>query len=422
MPLSHGRPGRAVRRPVAALAVVVALVGAAAACTGEDASPATTAPPTTVPSTTAPPTTTRSTTSTSTEPPSAALDFTAVDAATDAFVRDEQLNGAAIVVVDREDGVVHEHYTGEFGPDRVSLIASASKMLTAGVLLRLVDQGLLDLDAPLAAAVPWGSGNPDITPAQLLSNSSGLVGLVDDPTFGPYVCQYLAQGTLQDCAEQIFTTTADDDRVVPPDTMFRYGGGQWQVAGGLAEAVSGRTWAELIDETYVEPCGVDSLAYNNHFAQTEVLGGPEANPFSYPAGFDGDPSVLSPTENPNMEGGAYISPTDYATLLVMQLRGGRCGDTQVLSPESVERMHTDRIGPAYDGTIPSEELSGYGLGWWVATEDPAIVEDGGAFGAVPWLDTADGYGVYLVVERTSKDGRRLAQQLRPLVEEQMGRG
>jgi CubicO group peptidase (beta-lactamase class C family) len=416
VPLRHRRPGRPVRRAAAALAVIGALAVAAPGCTEDDASPATTAPPTTAPATPS----TSTTAPRPTQP--AARDFTAVDAATDTFVQEEQLNGAAIVVVDREDGIVHEHYTGEFGPDRVSLIASASKMLTAGVLLRLDDQGLLDVDAPVADAVPWGGGNPEVTPAQLLSNSSGLVGLIDDPTFGPYICQYLAQGTLQGCAEQIFTTTQDDDRVVPPDTEFRYGGGQWQVAGGLAEAVSGRTWAELVDETYIEPCGVDSLAYNNHFAQTDVLGGPEANPFSYPEGFDGDPSVLSPTENPNMEGGAYISPTDYAALLLMQLRGGRCGDTQVLSSAAVERMHTDRIGPAYGGSTDSEDLSGYGLGWWVATEDPAIVEDGGAFGAVPWLDTADGYGVYLVVERTSKDGQRLARQLRPLVDEQMGSG
>ena len=170
-------------------------------------------------------------------------------------------------MVDRDGGIVHEHYTGEFGPDRVSLIASSSKMLTAGVLMRLADQGLLDMDAPVADAVPWGAGNPDITPAQLVSNSSGLVGLVDDPTFAPYLCQYLAAGTLQDCATRIFTTDQDDDRVVPPDTAFRYGGAQWQVAGALAEAVSGRSWAQLIDETYVQPCGVDSLAYNNHFAQ-----------------------------------------------------------------------------------------------------------------------------------------------------------
>ncbi len=124
------------------------------------------------------------------------------------FVDERGLNGAGLVIVDRDDGIVHEEYWGEFGPDRVSLFASSSKSIVAGVLLRLADQGLLDLDAPIADAVDWGTGNPAITPAQLLSNSSGLVGLGPNPAYLPYICQFLAQGDLATCGSSIFTTTS----------------------------------------------------------------------------------------------------------------------------------------------------------------------------------------------------------------------
>ena len=357
-------------------------------------------------------------TTVTTEP--TAADFTEIDGIVDDYVVDEELEGATLVVVDREDGIVHEHYAGDFGPDRVSLIASSSKMITAGVLMRLDDLGLLDVDAPVAEVVEWGAGNPQVTPVQLVSNSSGLVGLTDEPAYAPYLCQYLTTGTMQDCAKQIFTTAEDDDRVVAPDTEFRYGGGQWQVAGAVAEIASGKTWAELIDETYAQPCGVTSLAYNNHFAQTQVLDG--GSPFGYPAKFDADPTTLVATENPNMEGGAYIDPLDYAALLLMHLRGGRCGDTQVLSTEAVERMHTDRLASTYDGDTGVEDKAGYGLGWWVTTEDPSVIEDGGAFGSVPWLDLSDGYGVYLLVEDQARTGARLAERIRPLIDEQISGG
>ena len=405
MPLRRAKPLASFATPLASCAAALVLAVSLSGCSDEgDASAGTT------------------TTTSASDGAGATPDFTEVDDAVDEFVTAEELNGAALVVVDREDGIVHEHYAGEFGPDRVSLIASSSKMLTAGVLMRLDDEGLLDVDAPVADAVDWGTANPDITPAQLVSNSSGLVGLVDDPTFSPYICQYVAAGDLEGCGRQIFTTDLDDEDVVPPDTRFRYGGGQWQVAGAVAEAVSGRSWAELIETTYVEPCGVESLGYNNHFAQPAALGGPEASPFTYPAGIDGDVAVLAPTDNPNMEGGAYVTPPDYAELLLMHLRDGRCGETQVLSPEAVERMHTDRVGPAYGGTKKDGEPTAYGLGWWVDEDDPAIIEDGGAFGAVPWLDLDDGYGVFLLVERTNKDGQRLADTIAPLVEEQLGSG
>ncbi len=185
-----------------------------------------------------------------------------------------------------------------------------------------------------------------------MSSSSGLLGLAD-PALPPYVCQFLVAGALQDCAATIFTTPDDDADVIPPDTEFRYGGGQWQVAGGLAEAVSGKSWAELIDEIYVAPCDLDTLGYTNPFTQREIGG----DGLNYPSLFDGDVTRLVPTDNPNMEGGAYVTTGDYAKLLLMQLRGGMCGDEQVLSQASLDRMHSDRIGAVYGG----ETRPGIGL-------------------------------------------------------------
>ena len=85
------------------------------------------------------------------------------------------------------------------------------------------------------------------------------------------------------------------------------------MAGAVAEVASGQSWSQLIDEIYVQPCGLETLAYNNHFAQ---LGGG----FSYPDEFAGDPTTLRDTANPNMEGGAYVTTGDYGKLLLMHLR------------------------------------------------------------------------------------------------------
>ena len=335
------------------------------------------------------------------------FDFSEVATVVETYVEENNLNGAGLIVVHRDHGVVYHDHWGEFDESRISLIASSSKMITAGVLLNLDDRGLLDIDAPVADAAEWGASNPDITPAQLISNSSGLVGLLPDPAYLPYVCQYLAAGSLQACAETIMTTDADDDDIIAPDSEFRYGGAQWQVAGAVAEVASGQSWAELIDEIYVQPCGLETLAYNNHF--TQMGGG-----FSYPERFAGDPETLRDTDNPNMEGGAYVTTGDYGKLLLMHLRDGMCGDTQVLSPEALERMHGDRIGAVYDGDAfgPGQ---GYGMGWWVDRET-GLITDGGAYGSHPWLDLEDGHGAYLVVEASSAIGNQLGGLLYEPVE------
>jgi CubicO group peptidase (beta-lactamase class C family) len=371
--------------------------------------PANTEPPpeqatTTMPATTQPPVT-QAPATTSAPATAPERDFSAIDPIVQDFIDANGLNGAGLVIVDREDGVVHEQYWGEFDADRVSFIASSSKMLTAGVLVRLADQGLIDLDAPVADAVDWGAGNPEITPAQLMSNSSGLVGLFPDPAYRPYLCQFLPNGDIEDCGEVIFETPDDDADLAAPDTEFRYGGAQWQVAGALAEAVSGSTWAELIDETYVRPCGVDSLGYNNHFSRSAG--------FDYPAL---DPASLPPTENPNMEGGAFIDPPDYGRLLLMHLRGGECDGGRVLDAASVDLMHADRTLSAYGAGAP-----GYGMGWWVDRATGRI-RDPGAYGAVPWLDLDRGYGAYLVVEATSDLGGRLSALVEPEIDAAMANG
>ena len=115
-----------------------------------------------------------------------------------------------------------------------------------------------------------------------------------------------------------------------------------------------------------------------------------------------------------MEAGAYTNARDYAKLLLMQLRGGMCGDTQVLSQAALDQMHADRIGDTYGGsaTFPGSAgpNMGYGMGWWVGRESGLIL-DRGEFGTVPWLDLEGGYGAYLVLESNVATGSALAAML-----------
>jgi len=335
-------------------------------------------------------------------------DFTEVTETVEEFVDARGLDGAGLIVVHEDGGVIYEEYFGSFSADRISLIASASKMISAGVLLRLQDDGLLDLDAPIEDAVDWASGNPDMTPAQLVSSSSGLVGLWPDYDYAPYLCQWVPTEVLQECGATIFNTTEDDADQAPPDTEFRYGGAQWQLAGAVAEAVSGKSWDQLIDEIYVEPCGLDSLGYVS-------LGAVPSGTKSYPVAFGGDPARIATSANPSIGGGAHITVGDYGQLLLMQLRGGRCGANQVLSPAALDTMHTDRIAEVYDGNADASD-TGYGMGWWI-DRGSGRLRDPGLWGAVSWLDLEGRYGAYLVIEDRIGVGNLLKGQIQRDIDE-----
>jgi CubicO group peptidase (beta-lactamase class C family) len=355
----------------------------------------------------------------------AAIDFEPFDATIAHFVDSHSLKGASSVVVQKDCGVVHAAGYGAYAADRVYLVGSSSKVVSAGILVRLADQGLLDLDAPICQYVSaWGAnGKPELEVAQLLSNSSGLVGLVDKPFYLPYRCQYQDAGALSDCAATIYTAHDAADRVAP-DTSFHYGGAQWQLAGGVAEAVSGKTWAELVRETYGIPCNTADFGYTNQFDAAGASGG-LGSALSYPEFFQGDVASLPVTDNPNIEGGLYVTVQDYAKILLLHLRGGECEHGRVLFESSVARMRVDRILEKYDGTTAGmtgrtnggTAFEGYGLGWWIDRAHPGVFADPGVYGAFPWLDLPRNYGAFLALEADGNTGAELWQSVKPLLDD-----
>ena len=356
------------------------------------------------------------------------LDFGAFDAAMGQFLDHNGLAGASVVVVQKDYGIVLEKGYGTFDADRLYLIASSSKVMSVGVLMRLADQGKLDLDAPISQYLSaWGSYKTNLSVAQLVSNSSGLVSLLDNPLYVPYICQYESAGTLSSCAKTIYTANDAADRR-PPDTMFDYGGGAWQLAGGIAEVVGGKPWADLVKETYVDPCGTPSIGYNNPYQRIvsganlgALMGdGGLGGALTYPPFFMGDAGSLAPTQNPSIEGGAYVNAHDYGKILLMHLRGGMCDGGRVLSEAAVARMQEDRIGKVYGGTTTDGTFSGYGLGWWVDRTHPGVVADPGAFGAVPWIDGPRKYAAMILIEGTGAEGPAALQALKPALDAVLG--
>lgn len=355
---------------------------------------------------------------TSNEAPVTPKGFAQVSQAVEDFVDRNGLNGAGLIVVDRDRGVLYHNHWGEFSVDRVSFIASTSKIISAGVLVHLHGREILDLDAPIGDVINYAGSLSDITPAQLLSGSSGIPGLQPDDLL--YICMFLPGSSLQECAAEGLSVAASDPRTVPPDTEFRYGGIQLQIAAAVAEIASGKKWADLIDEIYVRQCGTSSLGYTNPWVPLQATGG------GYPD-WDGDVSLLPPTDNPHIGGGAYITTGDYGKLLSMHLNDGKCNGQTVLTPSGVDLMQQNRSGEMYGSPV------GYGMGWWTqsrrspyggstgedsgnAGQQTLRLTDPGLYGSTVWLQPTEGFGAYLVVESTTAVGQRLARQLYPLVE------
>lgn len=333
----------------------------------------------------------------SSAPPS--YDFSAVDSAVAEFMDAYGVSGLTLAVVHRHHGQIYEKGYGEFDADRASLIASTGKVLSAGLILTLVDEGLLELDRPVAEYLDWGDHHPTVTMRLLLSMMSGLPGLPDE--LRP--CVIDPEASLRECGRAVFQ---DESASIPPGEAFRYSGDAWQLAGAVAEVVSGKSWSQLLEEKLVSPCGLANTDYRSLDSAD-----------GYPATVDGDPSVIPHSDNPKIGGGAYTTVADYGKVLLMHLRDGRCGQERVLSPDMVQAMQDALVPEGVSLPEWRPEALNYGMGWWWFEEDPPLFVDSGRFGARSVLHPEEGWGAILIIELNTVIGSLMYRDIVPHIRE-----
>lgn len=335
-------------------------------------------------------------------PASAKYDFSGVDSTVAQFMADyPAVSGVTLGVVRSGEDQIYEKGYGDFDRNRTSLIASTCKVLSAGVILALVDDGLLDLDRPIADYLDWGDYHSTATMRQILSMMSGIPAesLGDECLPAPCLCD---PGTsVQQCGQSVFENESGS---IAPGAEFRYSGSSWQLAGAVAEIVSNMSWAELVEQKLVAPLGLRNTSY--------------ANPGDLrPETVNIDPASLPETDNPYIAGAGYSTVNDYSKVLLMHLGDGTCGGARVLSPEMVQAMQENLVPEGVAMPFWRPEAINYGMGWWKYDEEPGLLVDSGSYGARSILHPDEGWGAIMIIETTSWDGRELRKRLIPAIRE-----
>ena len=145
-------------------------------------------------------------------------------------------------------------------------IASISKPITSAVVLRLVEQGLVDVDATVATYLgdEWATGYeldgvdyaPLITIRQILDHTDGFREYAFDPGFYLMVSDRLdVPMDPQEVVDWAFNVGPQ----YVPGTEYSYNTVGHIVAGLVIEAVTGKTAHEAMRELVFDPAGVTEL-------------------------------------------------------------------------------------------------------------------------------------------------------------------
>jgi CubicO group peptidase (beta-lactamase class C family) len=167
-----------------------------------------------------------------------------VPGATLGLLHDETITETGAGVLSTATGV-------EVTPESLFQIGSITKVWTATLVMQLVDEGALDLDAPVADVLPgFRVADPvvteQVTTRHLLTHTSGIDGDVFTDT-----------GRGDECIERYVAGMEDVVQNHPLGATFSYCNAGYVVAGRIVEQLTGLTWDRALRERVIEPLGLE---------------------------------------------------------------------------------------------------------------------------------------------------------------------
>ncbi|WP_341974090.1 serine hydrolase domain-containing protein [Microbacterium sp. LWO13-1.2] len=286
-------------------------------------------------------------------------------------------------------GILNLNTGVEADVDSVFQVGSITKTWTTTLIMQLVDEGLLDLDAPVRDTVPAFALVDDtaasaITTRQLLSHVGGFEGDL-----------FIDTGVGDDCVEKLLAVIAEAPQLFAPGERFSYNNAAFVVLGRIIEVLRDKPFDRALREHLANPLQLTHLATDASEAIRfrAALGHVDSE--------DGGEPVPAPVwglVRSNVPAGAMLAmtPRDLLGYARMHIDGGTGPDgTRILSAESVAAMQERQV------ELPDLGLMGnaWGLGWEIFDWDggPVIGHDGGTIGQTSFLRIVPGAGVAVVI-------------------------
>ncbi len=210
-------------------------------------------------------------------------------------------------------------------------IASNTKAFTATALGMLVEDGLLQWDAPVIDYLPWFRlsdpyATSELTVRDLLVHRSGLGLGAGDLLWWPE-----STYDRKEIARRL--------RYIPLETSFRsayaYDNVLYLIAGEAIEAVSGQTWEDFVAQRILERLG---MTCSNVLHSAAGISG---NLATTHARVEGVVRPIAPflSDNTNPAGGINACADDMARWMIVQLDSGRIGgDDQLFRPATTRQL------------------------------------------------------------------------------------
>jgi CubicO group peptidase (beta-lactamase class C family) len=189
-----------------------------------------------------------------------------IDAVVRSYYETHQFSGTVLVaeagqVIYRKSyGWANREWNIPNRPEAKYRIASISKQFTAMLILQLVSEGRLSLTGRITDYLPYYRKDTGrrITIHHLLTHTSGIPDLTDDPYFWDY------ETRLQFDLKTLVKKYCSGRLEFKPGTQFDYCNSGYVILGAIIEEVTGKDYETLLQERILKPLGLTNTGYDQN--------------------------------------------------------------------------------------------------------------------------------------------------------------
>lgn len=314
------------------------------------------------------------------------------------------ISGAVLLVARSGKIVIHEAVGWRDIENRVSMtvdslfnIASITKSITSAGVLILVDEGKLELEAPISRYIPeFAEGKKGkIQVKHLLNHTSGF----RFQDFGDPLNPEKLKGSESLQSEVLSFASTDPSGT--PGAYYYYSNRGYCILSALIEIASGKRLDAFIKNVLLDPIEMkDTFFPAPDFSSGRLAKGYEIN--------EGQLKETATVWTPFPAGYGFMASTalDLAKFCQLFLNGGSYGTAKILSSETIKKATRAIVRTPFLYRSPEAHkalgrrpiprwyytrdsrglgiINGYGYGWAVSEE--GTFEHAGASGTFIWID------------------------------------
>lgn len=230
-------------------------------------------------------------------------------------------------------------------------LGSITKQFTAALIMKLQEQGLLQIDDSISSYLPQYNFPSSITLRMMLTHTSGLADYTNFPQLGAWVKYGVAEATVLSAVSQA-------PLQFQPGTQYAYSNSNFFALGTIIENITGQSYATDLDQYIIQPLVLKNTYYSLPPAMQSSTG------------YTNNGAALVPAiiwdRSAAFSAGALSSNVHDVIAWDNALMHG-----DVVSPASFTAMTTPNGFP-----MPGGGSYGFGLALWSFNNRPVMWHDG----------------------------------------------